>query len=62
MLRVYEDALVGSVPQFPREMEDRIDEYLASAAMPVAEPRSEAGVGGVAFGLTPSQFVLANQQ
>ncbi|HEY5906445.1 MAG TPA: transglycosylase domain-containing protein, partial [Vicinamibacteria bacterium] len=44
MQRIYEDALVGSVPQFPREMEDRIDEYLASAAMPVAEPRSEAGV------------------
>ena len=31
MLRVYKDALVGAVPQFPREMEDRIDAYLASA-------------------------------
>lgn len=29
MLQVYERQLVGSVPLFPREMEDRIDEYLA---------------------------------
>lgn len=32
MLQVYERQLVGSVPQFPREMEDRIDEYLARQA------------------------------
>ena len=39
MLRVYEDALVGTVPQFPREMEDRIDAYLAIPAGPrAAEP------------------------
>ena len=42
--RVYGDALVGSVPRFPREMEDRIDAYLAApaepeAAGPVAEHR-----------------------
>jgi penicillin-binding protein 1A len=36
MLRVYKDALVGTVPQFPREMEDRIDEYLVAPAGPVA--------------------------
>jgi len=29
MLRVYKDKLVGPVPQFPRELEDRIDAYLA---------------------------------
>ena len=45
MLRVYKDALVGTVPQFPREMEDRIDAYLAipaglQAAGPIAEHRS----------------------
>ena len=38
------EALVGSVPRFPREMEDRIDAYLAApaepeAAGPVAEHR-----------------------
>ena len=36
MLRVYEDGLVGAVPQFPREIEERIDEYLARPGMPVA--------------------------
>jgi penicillin-binding protein 1A len=45
--RVYADALVGTVPQFPREMEDRIDAYLAApappgAAGPVAEHRPGA--------------------
>jgi len=29
MLRVYKDGLVGPVPQFPREIEQGIDEYLA---------------------------------
>jgi len=47
LLRVYEDAVVGTVPQFPREMEDRIDAYLATAAgppaaVPVAEHRLDA--------------------
>lgn len=32
--RVYQDALVGVVPQFPREMEDRIDAYLANPVVP----------------------------
>jgi hypothetical protein len=32
MLRVYKDQLVGPVPQFPREIEDRIDTYLARQA------------------------------
>jgi hypothetical protein len=34
MMRVYHDALVGTVPQFPREMEGRIDAYLDSPAGP----------------------------
>jgi penicillin-binding protein 1A len=42
MVRVYKDALVGTVPQFPREMEDRIDAYLAmppapEPAVPIAD-------------------------
>jgi penicillin-binding protein 1A len=32
MSRTYKEALVGTVPQFPREMEDRIDAYLANPA------------------------------
>jgi len=32
MLHVYERQLVGPVPQFPREIEDRSDEYLARRA------------------------------
>ncbi len=44
-LRVYEDALAGAVPDFPREMEGRLDAYLAipagpRAAGPVATHRS----------------------
>jgi len=34
MARVYADALVGTVPQFPREMEERIDAYLATPPVP----------------------------
>jgi penicillin-binding protein 1A len=34
MLHVYEHQLVGPVPQFPREIEDRIDEYLARRNTP----------------------------
>ena len=34
MLRVYERRLVGPVPTFPREIEERIDRYLASSANP----------------------------
>ena len=36
MLRVYKDALVGTVPRFPREMEGRIDAYLAASTTPAA--------------------------
>jgi len=32
VLRLYEKALVGTVPQFPREMEERIDAYLHRSA------------------------------
>ena len=32
MLRVYKDQLVGPVPQFPRDIEERIDGYLARQA------------------------------
>jgi penicillin-binding protein 1A len=49
MLRIYKEALVGTVPRFPREMEDRIDAYLLNPAEPetagsVADlgPRGEA--------------------
>jgi penicillin-binding protein 1A len=42
MLRVYADALAGKVPQFPREMESRIDAYLAAPAGPeTTEPLGE---------------------
>jgi penicillin-binding protein 1A len=42
MLRIYEEALVGTVPLFPREMEARIDAYLAlpashATASPIAD-------------------------
>ena len=33
MLRVYQDKLVGPAPQFPREIEEGIDEYLATQAL-----------------------------
>jgi membrane carboxypeptidase/penicillin-binding protein len=32
MLRVYKDQLVGRAPSFPREIEDGIDQYLATQA------------------------------
>ncbi len=34
MARVYRDALVGTVPQFPQAMEDRIGAYLSGPAKP----------------------------
>jgi penicillin-binding protein 1A len=47
MLRVYKDALAGPVPRFPREMEDRIDSYLAIAAGPAAAgPMADLGARG----------------
>jgi penicillin-binding protein 1A len=44
MLRVYKDALVGTVPQFPREMEDRIDEYLATPGTETAGAVAPLGI------------------
>jgi len=41
MLRVYAQRLVGPVPEFPREIEDGIDRYLARRAPPA--PRSDQG-------------------
>jgi penicillin-binding protein 1A len=37
MLRVYKDRLVGRAPQFPREIEERIDDYIALKATLEAE-------------------------
>ena len=34
MLRIYQDKLVGPAPHFPREIEEGIDGYLATQAMP----------------------------
>lgn len=34
MLRVYKDQLVGRAPDFPREIEEGIDQYLAAQAVP----------------------------
>ena len=49
MVRVYKDALAGTVPQFPREMEDRIDAYLATSTAPAAaiadRGRERASIG-----------------
>jgi penicillin-binding protein 1A len=42
MLRVYQDQLVGPAPHFPREIEDGIDEYLATQAVPEAS-RADPG-------------------
>ena len=33
MLRIYQEKLVGPAPQFPREIEEGIDEYLATQAL-----------------------------
>jgi penicillin-binding protein 1A len=63
MLHVYERQLVGPVPQFPREIEDRLDEYLARRAAlkisPLGPPpevtptQSSAGGQRVATGSSP---------
>ena len=45
MLRVYQDQLVGQAPQFPREIEDGIDRYLAMQAMPDAGRSERPGQG-----------------
>jgi penicillin-binding protein 1A len=36
MLRIYEDQLAGPVPRFPRKIEEGIDEYLRTQAVPKA--------------------------
>ena len=41
MLGVYRDNLVGPVPKFPREIEERIDAYLAMQAVIAAAPTEE---------------------
>jgi hypothetical protein len=33
MLRIYQHKLVGPAPQFPREIEEGIDEYLTTQAL-----------------------------
>jgi penicillin-binding protein 1A len=63
MLHVYARQLVGPVPQFPREIEDRLDEYLARrAALKISPPgpppevtptQSSAGGQRVAAGSSP---------
>jgi penicillin-binding protein 1A len=67
MMRVYKDALVGTVPRFPREMEERIDEYLAAPAgtepvgpvaglgMNTGRPRSAVGSAVVSLALSEKQ-------
>jgi penicillin-binding protein 1A len=52
MARVYRDALVGTVPQFPQEMEDRISAYLSHPAehqttAPIAAVATEQGIGSL---------------
>jgi hypothetical protein len=63
MLRVYHDKLVGPVPQFPREIEDGIDAYLAlrprsgsrrsAARRSQPQPRCPAAPSGSAVSMTP---------
>ena len=47
MLRIYKDGLVGPAPQFPREIEQGIDEYLALQAALEAVPRDATPVDGI---------------
>jgi penicillin-binding protein 1A len=46
MLEVYKDQLVGPVPKFPREVEKRIDDYLAMAALQHVANAGPAPGGG----------------
>ena len=39
MLRTYQEELVGSVPSFPREIEDRIDQYLRRQPPDLGDPQ-----------------------
>lgn len=45
MLRIYGDSLVGTVPQFPRDIEDRIDAYIAIASVTPDLPLTTPGSG-----------------
>jgi penicillin-binding protein 1A len=54
MLHVYERQLVGPVPQFPREIEDRIDAYLARQAALKISPLGPPPEGR----RTPVEFVV----
>jgi membrane carboxypeptidase/penicillin-binding protein len=53
MMRVYEDALAGAVPMFPRDMEDRLDAYLALLAAP--------GAAGPSPSIGPTRWNAADQ-
>ena len=62
MLRVYKDALVGTVPQFPREIEDRIDAYLATPAVPeTAAPIADVGPRGERTTIGPARWIADEQ-
>jgi penicillin-binding protein 1A len=45
MLRVYKDQLVGRAPNFPREIEDGIDQYLAMQVVPEMSRADRPGPG-----------------
>jgi penicillin-binding protein 1A len=62
MLRVYKDALAGAVPQFPREMEDRIDTYLATSTEPaVAVPIAAVGPRGELTTIDSVRWIATEQ-
>jgi penicillin-binding protein 1A len=45
MLRIYQGRLVGPAPRFPREIEDGIDQYLATQAVLALTPVERPGPG-----------------
>ena len=62
MVRVYRDALAGTVPLFPREMEDRIDAYLATSTEPaVAAPIADVGPRGEPATIGSVQWIATEQ-
>jgi penicillin-binding protein 1A len=62
MVRVYKDALAGTVPQFPREMEGRIDAYLAASTTPVASvPIADLGARSDRVSIGSSRWIAAEQ-
>ncbi len=58
MLRVYKDQLVGQVPQFPREIENGIDQYLATQALVRRAERSVPGPDAPLLGSLHSEIVI----